>query len=395
MLRGGTPAALAAASLLAVGGACVRPLPAPPRLFPVSTTWVAPVGEALEGPLATDGTRIFAGGRGGAVVALDRVTGTVAWRVEEGPGPVSAAGATLVHRQADGMVSSLDPASGSVRWRSPSGIEGGLPALVDGDRVIVVGQGAAALELSSGRVLWSVPGPPKATSPAVAFGSRVFVGEEDGTLRCRDRASGASLWTYKTAEALLASPLVDDERRVFLGATDRGFVSLDPKGGQRWRWKLGVDVQHPPALYRDTVLFAAHDDVLYALRRKSGHLAWKTSLPSRPLSGPILVGTAVLVACYESDVAGFDAETGKVLGAVRTPSGLRTPPIVIGDRLYAGLRDRTVVALYLGDPQALPPPSPSPSPSAPQASPAVPASPAPPFPSPAPVPSASPRGRIP
>jgi len=385
ILGAGPAAGLAAVGLLALGGACVRPLPAPPTLFPVSRTFVAPVGQSIEGPLATDGARIFAAGRDGAVTALDRATGAVAWRIEEGPGPLSATEAALVHRQAGGAVSSLDPATGSLRWRSVSGIEGSLPALIDGDRVIVVGEGAAALDLASGRVLWSVPAPPRATSPAAAFGPWVLVGEEDGPLRCRDRASGASLWTYKTAEPLVAAPVVDDERRVFLGATDRGFVSLDAKGGERWRWKLGADVRHPPALFRDSVLFAAHDDVLYALRRRDGHLAWRAGLPSRPLSGPILVGTAVLVACYESDVAGFDALTGKALGAVRTSSGLRTPPIVIGDKLYAGLRDRSVVALYLGDPKAVPPPpSPSPSPPAVVPSPASPAA--------VPSPAASPIG---
>jgi outer membrane protein assembly factor BamB len=388
---GGTAASAAAvlSIVIVAGSTCVRPLPPPPTLFPVSTTWVAPIGQVLEGPLATDGTRIFGMGREGLAFALDRSNGALLWKTELGAGSVSANGPALVHRAADGMVSALDPATGKVLWRTPSGVAGPIPALVDGDLAVVVGEGAAALQLASGRIAWSTR-ETRATSSPAASGPWLFVGEDDGTLRCRDRATGASLWTFQTGRGLLAPPVLDAEQRIFLGTTDRGVVSLDSKGQRRWRWKLGADVQNRPVIYRDTVLVAAHDDVLYALRLRAGDMSWKASLPSRPLSGPILVGSAVMVACYESDVAGFDAETGRHLGALRTPSGLRTPPIVIGDRLYAGLRDRTIVGLYLGDPAAVPTPTPTPvatPAAAPVASP--PASPAPsaaPSPTPAPKP---------
>ena len=113
--------------------------------------------------------------------------------------------------------------------------------------------------------------------------------------------------------------MIDADGRVLLGTTDRRFVALEPatrRETQRWRWKLGGDVQTPPAVSGRHVLFTNHEDVLYALRRRNGHLAWRAALPSRPLSGPLLYGDGVLVACFgsrpgETFLIGFDARTGR------------------------------------------------------------------------------------
>jgi hypothetical protein len=106
--------------------------------------------------------------------------------------------------------------------------------------------------------------------------------------------------------------------------------------------------------------------VLYALKRGSGKMVWRAGLPSRPLGGPQLLGRAALVACFENEIVGFDGRTGRKLGSLRTSAEIRTPPVLVGRRLYIGLRDRTVVALQLAvaGAAAVPEPAPTASPSA-------------------------------
>jgi outer membrane protein assembly factor BamB len=240
--------------------------------------------EVIEGPLASDGGRIFVATRQGAVRALDP-SGEQVWRRDGPPGRIAATTGALLLREEDGTIVSLDPATGATRWTANSGVLGELPPTIDRDRIFVAGRGLAALDLATGRLLWSQPGSPTVSQP----------------LR----------------EPLVAPPVVDQDGRVFLGTTDRRIQALTlRKGGQRWRWKVGADVQHTGVVFRDAVLFAAFDDVLYALKRKNGHLAWRTPLPSRPLSPPVLAGGAVLLACYESEVLGFNARTGKRLGGL-------------------------------------------------------------------------------
>jgi 2-hydroxychromene-2-carboxylate isomerase len=104
-------------------------------------------------------------------------------------------------------------------------------------------------------------------------------------------------------------------------------------------WKLGADVREPPVVFEDSVLFASHEAVLYALNRANGHLNWRAALPGRPLSGPLVYDKIVLVACFENQVVGFDARTGRPLGILRTVAPLRTAPILVGDKLFAVQRD--------------------------------------------------------
>jgi outer membrane protein assembly factor BamB len=336
-------------ALLLAGCAGKRAASKPP-ILPLTPAWKTLLGDFVTAPLAQDARRVYVATRDGAVRALDQATGAVAWKAEGLPGRVSAADGTLLVRGEDGTLWSLQPRSGAVRWKTGTGVAGTLPAVVDGDRALVAGRGLAAVELASGRVLWTDASGAETTAPPVAAGSRLLAGEGDGTLRCRDRATGTSLWTLRTAGSLLAPPLVDDAgRRLYLGTSDKRImeVSLD-KGDGGWAWRVGADIGHPGLLLPDLVLFASYDAVLYSLRR-GGNLAWRGSLPSRPLSAPQPLGDYVLVACLENEIVAFARDTGARAGGLRTSAEIRTPPILAGGYLVVGLRDRSVIAYALPD----------------------------------------------
>jgi outer membrane protein assembly factor BamB len=340
-----------------------RRRPGEPSIFPVTTEWTAQIGDPFEGasfrpPLATDGTRVFVATFDGTVRGLDGGTGNVRWTVPERPGTLSARPGLVVVHEADGTVWAMAPNSGSARWKTETRITGALPAALGEDTVFVGGEGLVALDAASGTVRWSAEPPPHVSAPLVAQGKWVFVPEEDGTLRCRDAATGREAWAFASKGALRSSPLVDEAGgRLLMGAADRRFLAIRlADGKKRWTWKIGAEVQVAPALFGDRVLFATHEDVLYALKRGGGNLVWMASLPSRPLSAPLVVESAVLVACYgmrpkESFVVGFDLKTGRRLGDMKTPSELAAPPILVGPGLVAALRDRSVVRFGFAGPE--------------------------------------------
>ncbi len=307
------------------------------------------MGDFVEGSLATDGRRLFAMTRAGVVRALEPATGEILWQSDERTGALAASEAGLVVRLIDGTVKSLAPAKGTLRWEAASGIVGDLPPVLDGDRVLIAGKGLAALDLATGRVLWSAPTDPPIASPPIVAGSRLVAGEEDGTLRCRDRASGVSLWTLRTRSALVAAPVFDPERgRLYVGTTDRRILEVGLEKGHRgWTWKVGADIDSPGVMEGHRVLFTAFDAVLYALNRRNGNLVWRAPLPSRPISGPLVSGRTVLVACHESDVIGFDLKTGKAVGNLRASARIATAPLLLGGRLFVGLLDKSVVGFEL------------------------------------------------
>jgi outer membrane protein assembly factor BamB len=334
-----------------------------PAVFPVATDWTAQTGDPFEGPaieppLATDGARVFVATADGVVRGLDGATGNERWRVPSRRGVLSARGGLVVVRESDGTVWGVAPATGSARWKAETKIAGSLPAALTEDAVFVGGQGLVALDAANGSVRWTADPPPRVSAPPVAWGTLVLVPEEDGALRCRDAATGAVKWAFPSKNPLRSGPAVDAEgKRILLGTADRRFVALGLEDGkEHWKWKIGAQVQGYPAVLGDRVFFATHEDVLYALKRGGGSLVWQATLPSRPLSAPLLVNGAVLVACYgtrprESFVVGFDARTGRRLGDLKTTAELAAPPILLGDALIAGLRDRSVVRMGLARPE--------------------------------------------
>ena len=357
-----TLAALTAALLLL---ACAGHHPAPRRsLFPSTASWKTLLGEFVVPPLAGDSRRLYAATRDEVVRALDPQTGEVAWKAEGLPGTLSAADGTLLVRGDDGTLTSLQPRSGRTRWRVQTPIGGALPAMIDGDRALLAGRGGlAAVELASGRLLWTAAGV-EVTAPPARAGARLLTGESDGALRCRDRATGAVLWTLATRRALLAPPLVDPvRRRLYLGTADRRVLEARLDDGKTgWSWTVGADVADPGLLLNERVLFAPLDAVLYSFKQ-GGNLAWRRSLPSRPLSGPLVVDGYLVIACLEAELLAFDLQTGKPAGSVRVTADprvvIRTAPVAVGPVLALGLSDRSVVA-FPASSAALPTPAAAP-----------------------------------
>ncbi len=294
--------------------------------------------------------------RTGGVLAFRLLDGSLAWGANRGARSIGAAPNLLVATTADGTVLGLDPENGNVRWKV-TGPGSPQPPVIDGSMVVVAGEGLVAIDATTGRRLWEAAERTQVTVPPTLGASVVLTAEAGGTLRCRDRGTGQSRWTFASGADLLASPIVDSHPRVLVGTAARAFVALDPREGKTaWRWRLGADVREPPVVFQDSVLFASHEAVLYALNRANGHLNWRAALPGRPLSGPLVYGTAVLVTCFENLVAGFDARSGRPLGVLRTKAAIRTAPILVGDQLFIVQRDRSIAAHALNLTPAAPAP---------------------------------------
>jgi outer membrane protein assembly factor BamB len=361
--------ALASLFLLLPAAGCSRRIVPATALFPLEAAWRVPVAAGVDGPLAADAERLYFVS-GGSVQALRASDGKPAWTAERRAGVLTAAGGLLVVRGPDGTVWGLEPGTGSARWKMATGIAGTVPAVVDGSRVLVGGDGAAVLDAASGRVVWTV-GEAKVTAPLAASGPFVIAGEADGTIRARDAATGASRWTYATGGgALQAAALDDGGKHLFVGTAARAFVALHAdKGTRDWRWKVGADVPRSAVFANQLVLFASNEAVLYGMAR-GGNLSWRAPLPSRPVSPPFVFGTSVLVACHglrpsESLLVGFDARNGRRLGDLKTPAEVKVPPTVSGGTLFAALRDGTVAAFRLPadpEPEKRAPTTPSPKP---------------------------------
>jgi len=340
------PPLVALALLLA---ACTRAPSTPLRLFPLEAVWQTPLEGPVVGPLATDGARVFASAEGAGLVALDSGTGDLVWREPALEGRLAASAEALYLLAPTGELWCLDPLNGRRRWKVDTGVSDAQAPVVAADRVVVVGQGAAAFEALAGRPLWAVSdGETVTAQPAVGSGM-VVTTEAGGRLHARDLESGASLWVRTLGPELVAPPAVDASGRVFIGTLERSFLSLDGRkeGKTRWRWSVGTAIHHAARPVGNRVAFASLENVLYLMKSGGGAMVWRQGLPGRPLAGPTLVGGVLVLATQEGYLLGFQADSGRGLGNLRLEGEVAAPPIVVGDRFVAALRTRAVVAVAI------------------------------------------------
>jgi len=350
-------------TLIIVGGCATSDQRVTPDLpFPLTTTWrVSPsplpdaaAQHAITGPLITDGEAVFLTTDAGMVRALELPTGETRWEVTLAPGVLSVSGGTVFLRRAEGGVDALDAKAGTILWQSHAGSPGDLAAAPDGEHLAVLGRTATLLSARTGDKIWTTRSLGTFTTAPLFASDRMVAGTREGAIHCIELATGKLLWTYQTQAPVLAAPIADRSGRVFLGTGDGRLLALSLHSGKRiWEWKTGVETDFPAVCYKDVVLFVPHDAVVLALRRNTGHLAWRTVIPSRPLAPPMLHGDVLLIACYGSRenrtaLIALDIITNRRLGATfETQGETTTPPLFLDDRLVFAFRDRSVAMLSL------------------------------------------------
>jgi outer membrane protein assembly factor BamB len=350
-------------ALLAVGGCATRdPHVTPDLPFPLTTTWRVPptplpdaaAQHPIVGPLVTDGEAVFFTTDAGVVRALELPTGETRWEVSLAPGVLSVSGGTVFLRRGEGGVDALDAKAGAILWQSHAGSPGDLPAASDGEHIVVLGRAATLLSARSGEKIWTTRGLGTFSTAPLFAKDRVVAGTREGAIHCIELATGKPLWTYQTQAPVLAAPVADDSGRVFLGTGDGRLLALSLRSGKRiWEWKTGVATDFPALCYKDVVLFVPSDAVVMALRRNTGHLAWRAVIPSRPLAPPMLHDDVLLIACYGSRenrtaLVALDIITTRRLGGTfETQGETTTPPLFMDDRLVFAFRDRSVALLTL------------------------------------------------
>jgi hypothetical protein len=96
------------------------------------------------------------------------------------------------------------------------------------------------------------------------------------------------------------------------------------------------------------IYFAALDNVLRALDRRSGNMRWTAPLPSRPSGGPLRTGDVVIVPTVSANIGAYLAETGKESFTIKAAGELggvpflREAPRPTAPRLVAMSREGTL-----------------------------------------------------
>ncbi len=301
----------------------------------VERVWSASVGGGDEVMrlglgIAVDGDRVFAAGRDGEVLALQRATGKALWRTRtkaQLSAGVGVGGDLAVVASSNGDVIALDVARGDERWRVKVAGEVLAAPAVGPESVVVrtVDGKLRGLALADGKELWQVEEQiPRLTlrgnAPPVVARDLAIAGFDNGKVLAVSARDGDTVW-----EALVvpsrgrtelerlndidaAVKVIGDD--VFVAGYQGRAAMLALDSGQIW-WTRDVSSYRGVDVDDDALYVSSADGEVVALRRRNGIELWRqNSLKFRRLSAPVAAGSYVAVADLEGIMHWFDKATG-------------------------------------------------------------------------------------
>ena len=140
-----------------------------------------------------------------------------------------------------------------------------------------------------------------------------------------DPPFGASLWNFQAGKLLEFQPIVVHGTIYFMDK-DGTFYALNVHGGRiEWKRKIGTLNASSPA-YWNGRLFAVNLEPQQAVAlnaKKKGQVLWRTPLPGRSESSPLVHNGKVIFGCESGDIFALDAKTGKVRWKVHTGGAVK------------------------------------------------------------------------
>jgi outer membrane protein assembly factor BamB len=281
------------------------------RIVALDPRWTVVFETAPAAPAGFDQELAYVPLKGGELQAIELNGGVVKWKAPLATTLTPATGDGMVFTGGAGVITALEQRSGETIWATP--LEGALalPLYWDTGWLIVSLESGdlIALRAQDGEIMWRQSlGSPLASTPTPA-GDRVYLALADGRITALALATGVPAWTTPLNEPVTGMLALDDQLVVGTRGNRVYSVSLD-RGRIRWSQKAGADIAGAPVADERFIYFAALDNMLRALDRKSGNLRWNRKLPSRPAAGPLRARDVVLLPLVTTDIGAFVATTG-------------------------------------------------------------------------------------
>jgi outer membrane protein assembly factor BamB len=300
----------------------VIPVPEPPS----TVWWTVALPAGANGPPVIAGDHVYVARLPGTVAAYRIVDGKEAWATDIVPDQPLAVDADLVIVASGDRLHALRGSDGTQVWQIPVGALTAPLLAKDGWVIAASATKLTAIRAKDGGVIWSEETGPVRERGAI-MGDTLFVPVADGAIVARDLTTGKSRWERRLNGAPQEPLAIGD--RVFVGASDRHFYSIKIDSGEiDWPYRVGAAIRGAPATDGERVYFVALDHLVWALDYRSGAMKWQSGVSFRPFTGPVLVGTTLMISGAVDDVRLLQARSGQPSKTVSLPQDLAVPPAV-------------------------------------------------------------------
>lgn len=297
----------------------------------------------------------------GRLVAVDKETGKVIWKVDTGH-PISGgvgggAGTGMVFvGTSDGRLAAYWQRNGEQVWESRLSSEMlAVPVADSGVVVARTGDGnLEAFSVTTGEKRWSykysVPSLSlRGTATPVIFSGGVITGTDSGHLTGIDLTSGRLL--FETPVAMpsghselsrmidVDAPVAVDRAVIYAGAYQGQVVAFDMQRG-RVGWSREKSVFQPMALDGNNLYLVDDRSHVWALDKLTGATVWvQEKLQARPVSGVAVLDDAVILGDFEGYLHALDTSDGRFIARKRFDGGIAATPVVEDGRAYIFTRE--------------------------------------------------------
>ncbi|MGD8238563.1 MAG: PQQ-binding-like beta-propeller repeat protein [Armatimonadota bacterium] len=309
-------------------------------------------GSCQSTPVVAQG-RLYVGGNGGGLYALDAATGERLWRYPTGgevrSRPALAEGDDAVYfGSAEGSVYAV-MRDGTPKWRFEAGSPIYASPRISGNAVVCGTNGGEvlALDRGSGSLLWRSAFPEYAIETAPCVGDfTVYAGAWDRFVYSLDIRDGARLWRAPSrgsdregGVARYYSPAdcgpVFVEGRVFVADRAYYLTVLDSRTGERLMEEKQCVAVSPSGDGRS--VYVRHTDGRVSKRRSDGRLVWTAEAPTGSIATPPVEAHGyVWVLSSLGTLSALHAETGEVAAEYKAFPDVYAfaAPAFDGERVY-------------------------------------------------------------
>jgi outer membrane protein assembly factor BamB len=220
------------------------------------------------------------------ILALDKRTGAVKWKVDKAPGQESYSSPIVVQGpggnelivNSNSGVESFDPATGKSLWTYPEVNRFPIPVAMVDNGVLYLSRGYRSSpfmairlggrgDITNTHVAWRVPTGGPYVSSLVHYQGVIYMSTDNGILSAVDAATGQRLWQERVGGTFSASPIAGDGKIYFVS---EGGETIVIKAGRTFeivsRNKLEGHFVASPAAAAGRVFLRA-DDRLFAVGR--------------------------------------------------------------------------------------------------------------------------------
>jgi outer membrane protein assembly factor BamB len=291
---------------------------------PTAIRWSVPITARPVSPPVIVGTTIVLALQSGTVAAHRVSDGNEAWHVELSADQPLAADGDYVFVAAGEAIHALAAGTGSLVWRTPAGTLT-APLLVHQGWIIAASAGAlTAYRAADGSKVWSRESGAQRDRAEIE-GDNLYVPLQDGRLLALDLRTGTERWVHRFAGA--PTEILAFADRIYAGVADKFVYCLNANNGETaWRQHTGAPLLGRPAADEARVFVSGLDNITRAFDRRTGALLWHPGMPYRPTTGPVVIGTSVVVPGTEAELRVFDAASGREKSRIKLGERPAVPP---------------------------------------------------------------------